>query len=97
MGLHEQLDSFKSEFAHTAPSGHTAFCEAKIQELRAALCSNNKALPTVNGDESWELPVPATYVIAPDGRITLAYIEADYRQRLEPAAILAALQSLRPA
>lgn len=34
------------------------------EELRAALRSNNKALPGINGDESWELPVPATYVIA---------------------------------
>jgi peroxiredoxin len=67
------------------------------EELRAALRSNNKALPTVNGDESWELPVPATYVIAPDGRVALAHIEVDYRKRLEPEAILTALKSLKPA
>ena len=67
------------------------------EDLREALRSNNKALPAINGDESWELPVPATYVIAPDGRIALAYIEVDYRERLEPDAILAALKSLRPA
>jgi peroxiredoxin len=66
------------------------------EELRAALRSNNKALPGINGDESWELPVPATYVIGRDGRIALAYIEVDYRKRLEPEAILAALRSLRP-
>ena len=64
------------------------------EELRAALRSNNKALPEINGDESWELPVPATYVIARDGRIALAYIEVDYRKRLEPEAILDALRSL---
>ena len=64
------------------------------EELRAALRSNNKALPGINGDESWELPVPATYVIARDGRIALAYIEVDYRKRLEPEAILDALRSL---
>jgi peroxiredoxin len=67
------------------------------EELRAALRSNNKALPGINGDESWELPVPATYVIAPDRRIALAYIDVDYRKRLEPEAILAALGSLRSA
>ena len=61
------------------------------EELRAALQSNNKALPGINGDESWELPVPATYVIARDGRIALAYIEVDYRKRLEPEALLSAL------
>jgi peroxiredoxin len=64
------------------------------EELRAALRSNNKALPAINGDESWELPVPATYVIAPDGRVALCHIEIDYRKRLEPDAILSALKSL---
>ena len=50
------------------------------EELRAALRSNNKVLPEINGDESWELPVPATYVIAPDGRVALAAVEVDYPQ-----------------
>jgi peroxiredoxin len=63
-------------------------------ELRAALRSNGKALPRINGDDSWELPLPATYVIANDGRIAHAAIEVDYRRRLEPEAIVAALQSL---
>jgi peroxiredoxin len=67
------------------------------EEVRAVLRSNNKALPSINGDESWELPVPATYVIAPDRRIALAHIEVDYRKRLEPDSILAALKSLRSA
>jgi peroxiredoxin len=63
-------------------------------ELRAALTSNRKALPGINGDDSWELPLPATYVIAPDGKIVLAEIELDYRQRLEPEAIVGVLRSL---
>lgn len=64
-------------------------------ELRAALTSNSKALPGINGDESWELPLPATYVIASDRKIVLAAIELDYRERLEPEAIVAALHALR--
>jgi len=64
-------------------------------ELRAALTSNNKALPGINGDDSWELPLPATYVIASDRKIELAEIELDYRERLGPEAIVAALRSLR--
>jgi peroxiredoxin len=64
-------------------------------ELRAALTSNNKALPGINGDDSWELPLPATYVIAPDRKIALAEIELDYRTRLEPDSIVAAIRTLR--
>lgn len=66
------------------------------EELRSALRSSNKALPDINGDDSWELPVPATYVIAREGGVALASIDVDYRNRLEPDAILAALGSLRP-
>ncbi len=65
------------------------------EELRAALRSNGKALPAINGDESWELPIPATYVIAGDGRVALAAIDADYRTRPGPDAILTALKSLQ--
>jgi peroxiredoxin len=64
------------------------------EELRATLRSSNKALPGINGDESWELPLPATYVIARDRRIALAFIDVDYRRRLAPEDILVALRSL---
>jgi len=56
---------------------------ALLEELRQVFRSNNKALSEINGDESWELPVPATYVIAPDRRVALVYIDIDYRNRLE--------------
>jgi peroxiredoxin len=64
------------------------------EEIRSALRSNNKALPSINGDESWELPVPATFVVASDQHVALAHIEVDYRKRLEPEALLTCLKSL---
>ncbi len=67
------------------------------EELRTALRSADKALPRINGDESWELPVPATYVIAPDGRVALAFVDVDYRRRLSPEDILKTLRMLRSA
>jgi peroxiredoxin len=48
-----------------------------------------------NGDESWELPVPATYVIATDGIVRFAFVDPDYKRRLEPAELLAALTKTR--
>lgn len=47
-----------------------------------------------NGDDSWELPIPGTYVIAKDGAVKLAFADANHTVRLEPAAILEALKSL---
>lgn len=52
-------------------------------------------LPEVNGDGKFRLPVPATYVIAKDGRIVWAHIDLDYTKRAEPSDILGALDRLR--
>jgi peroxiredoxin/YHS domain-containing protein len=52
-------------------------------------------LPRLNGDDSWELPLAATYLIGQDGTIAYAFIDADYRKRAEPAALLEALEKLR--
>lgn len=51
-------------------------------------------LPTVNGSGTWELLVPGTYVIDTNGTIAAAFIDADYRRRVEPAVILEALAKL---
>jgi peroxiredoxin len=49
-------------------------------------------LPFVNGDDSWRLPIPATYVIAKDHKVIFAEAHADFRVRPEPEdAIRAAL------
>jgi peroxiredoxin len=49
-------------------------------------------LTAANGPGAWELPVPATFVIAPDATVVLADVDPDYTRRLEPAAILTALE-----
>jgi peroxiredoxin len=51
-------------------------------------------VPKVNGNDSWELPIPATYVINSDSHITLAYANINYTERLEPTEIIKALKSL---
>ena len=64
------------------------------RELRPIYARFGHALPDVNGDESWRLPVPATYVIDQDHSIALAFIDIDYRNSLEPTEIIATLGSL---
>ena len=51
-------------------------------------------LPALNGDESYELPLPATYIISTDGNIHACYINKDYTQRMEPEDIISALENL---
>jgi peroxiredoxin len=45
-------------------------------------------LPFANGDDSWELPIPATYILDRDGRVLYASVNADYTERPEPAEVL---------
>ena len=62
-----------------------------VQEIALRVDSD---LRQANADGSWDLPVPATYVLDRQGIIRLAYVEGDYTQRLEPARILDALRGL---
>jgi len=52
-------------------------------------------LVLANGDQSYELPIPATYVIAQDSIIQLASADADYTNRLDPEIIIAELHKLK--
>jgi peroxiredoxin len=51
-------------------------------------------LPAYNGDDSFKLPVPATYIIDQDGVIIHDFVNADYTVRLEPSEIVAKLATL---
>ncbi len=53
-----------------------------------------KDLAVWNGTETYELPIPGTFVISRDGFIRLAFADPDYTKRLEPAEIVRALRAL---
>lgn len=62
------------------------------EELRPIYKSFDANLPDWNGDDSYELPVPATYVIQPDGIISFSFVNADYTQRAEPSDVIESLR-----
>jgi peroxiredoxin len=49
-------------------------------------------IPFINGEQSWRLPVPATFVIGRDGVIRWSQGHADFRVRPEPIDALKALE-----
>ena len=51
-------------------------------------------LPRFNGDASWELPLPATFVLDGAGSIRYRSAHPDYTVRPEPDELLAALRGL---
>jgi peroxiredoxin len=48
-------------------------------------------LPFVNGDTSWELPIPTVYIIDRDATVLFASAKEDYTERPEPAEVMRAL------
>ena len=58
--------------------------------LRSYYLSIMVNLPFVNGEASWRLPIPATYVLDRDRRVLFAEAHADFRVRPEPGDALAA-------
>lgn len=62
-------------------------------ELQSMYESIMTKLPGYNGDQSWELPLAATYVVQPDGRIFWVRIDADWRHRPEPEELMQILSS----
>jgi len=62
--------------------------------MRSLFADFGLDLPSVNGAASWELPVPATFLVTPDTRVRWAYVESDYRRRAEPEHVLRALAEL---
>ena len=50
-------------------------------------------LPFTNGDDRWELPIPATYILDRDGTVLYVSANEDYTERPEPAEVVPFLQS----
>lgn len=65
------------------------------EEVEALYTERGTDLAVYNGDGSWELPIPATYVIAPSGEIVFAFVNADYAERVDPQEIIAVLERLQ--
>lgn len=65
------------------------------ESLRPIMQGLGADLLAANGDETFELPIPATYVIAPDGTVAYAFVEPDFTKRVEPTQIIAVLQKLQ--
>jgi len=63
------------------------------QELRPLYESFGIDIPGLNGEDSYELPMPATYVVNKDKEIIYAFVDEDYTKRAEPQEILEAIKN----
>ena len=65
------------------------------EAMRGLQTGFGNPIPKFNGDDSWELPMPGTFVLDRGGVVRLAHVDPDYMKRLEPAAILESLRAVR--
>lgn len=52
-------------------------------------------LAKAQGNDDFELPLPATFLVDRDGKVVLAHMDTDYTKRLEPSEALQALSNLQ--
>lgn len=66
------------------------------EALKAVYVQMKIDLPRFNGDDSWELPMPARFLIDRHGIIRYADFDPDYTTRPDPEETLAALRAIAP-
>ena len=62
-------------------------------ELKPIYISFGIDIPTNNNEDSYELPMPATYIIDKNKEIVFAYIDEDYTKRCEPQDVVDAIKN----
>ena len=86
-------DQHKLRFALLSDSGNNVARQFglayRVSDEQQALYKRSFVnLPFVNGDDSWELPIPATFIIDCDRTVLYASAAEDYTERPEPADIV---------
>jgi peroxiredoxin len=62
-------------------------------EMRDFMLAAGLNLAEYQGNESWMVPVPATFVVGQDGRVKARFVDPDYRKRMTIESMLAAFRS----
>ena len=66
----------------------TIWVGAEVQKMM----EGRRDLPTFQGNSSWMLPIPATFVVGRDGLIRASFIDPDYRNRMMISDMLGAMR-----
>jgi peroxiredoxin len=62
--------------------------------LKDLMTGRGVNLDLVQGNSGWFVPLPATFVLAPDKRVVARFIDPDIRRRMETSEILDALRAI---
>ena len=62
------------------------------KSVRDLMIEDALNLSEYHGSDAWVLPLPATFVVAANGRVAARYVNPDFRERMEVGDVLAALR-----
>ena len=65
----------------------------KLLDKVADIYDKSFDLTAYNGNDTYELPLAAIYVIDEDGKIIYAFLDAEYRNRAEPSEMTSVLKA----
>jgi peroxiredoxin len=65
------------------------------KEMERMISAAGWDIPNYQGNTSWMLPIPATFVVDQDGRVKERFVDPDYRKRMTVENMLVALRSAR--
>jgi peroxiredoxin len=65
------------------------------REMERMISAAGWDIPNYQGNTSWLLPIPATFVVDQDSRVKARFVDPDYRRRMAVENMLAALRSAR--
>jgi peroxiredoxin len=64
-------------------------------EMERMISAAGWDIPSYQGNTSWMLPIPATFVVGTDGKVKARFVDPDYRKRMEIESLIAALRGAR--
>jgi peroxiredoxin len=62
------------------------------EEMERFIAEAGWDVPRFQGNSSWILPIPATFVVGEDGHVKARFVDPDYRKRMAIEDLLAALR-----
>ena len=80
---------------HNAAAQAFGLAWALTEEERALYTAFDSKLDVANGDDRWQLPAPATFIVDRTGVVRWAWVDSNWTRRPEPADVLAALHALQ--
>jgi peroxiredoxin len=64
-------------------------------EMERMISTAGRDIPSYQGNTSWILPIPATFVVGMDRKIKARFVDPDYRKRMAIEDMIGALRSAR--